>query len=169
MCHLFCECDHRPDVGVPSHTAPQHEFDASVITTVHLVTSPSGTPRVNMSVSYQSLRVLTQLCVTKMRIRPEVYALHGTRVFSHNCSGRICSSPRWQTDEDDAISPRSLRNSLRPAWSEAAQRSMRKDLQHCHRVQRFTLHTLGRQAEIRTKCGRGHRCTAMVSPVHWPA
>lgn len=79
-CHLIC--DHRPDIGMPSHITPQPKVDVSVVTTVCVVTSPKGTPWLKISETHQGLRALTQLYVTMMHIQSEAHGLHGRLWFS---------------------------------------------------------------------------------------
>ncbi len=113
MCHRLWGSDHSSEADMPSHTAPQPRLDASVITTTRDVTKPRGTPRLKRSGLRHGHRASMQPRETAMLRRPEVHAVQGTWDFSHNCSGRMCSKPRWHTAEADAMSPSSLWNSFK--------------------------------------------------------
>ncbi len=76
---------------MPSHTARRPRVDASVVTTTRDVTKPRGTPR-----------ALMLLPETAMHKRSEVHTVQGTRDFSQNCSGCICSklpSLKWHRED----------------------------------------------------------------------
>ncbi len=125
MCHRLWGSDHSPEAGLPSHTAPQPRVDASVVTTTRDVTKPRETPRLKSSGLRHGLRASMQPREIAMRKRPEVHAVQGTQYFSHNCSGRMCSKPRWHTAEADAMSPSSLWNSCK--WTEMPSLKWRRE------------------------------------------
>ncbi len=67
MCHRIWGSDHRPEAGIPSHTAPQPSVDASVVTTTREVTKPRVfflTPRLKRSGLRHGARASMQPQVT---------------------------------------------------------------------------------------------------------
>ncbi len=107
MCHRLWDSSYGPEAGIPSRTAPQPWVDASVVIITRDTTEHRGTPRLKRSVLHQSFDVAA------MRKHPEV---HGTRDFSHSCSGRMCNNPRCNTAESATLSPSSLWNTFN--WTE---------------------------------------------------
>ncbi len=69
MCRFDSSSDHRPKVGLPSHSAPQPLLEASVVTTFLLCAVSRVTPRFSQRGFLQWVRADTQARVTVMRWR----------------------------------------------------------------------------------------------------
>ncbi len=110
MCHWLWDSSYSPEASIPSHTTPQPWVDASVVIIRRDSTEHRGNPRLKRSWLRQSFDVAA------MRKHPEVHAVHGTRDFSHSCSGRMCNNPRCNTAESATLSPSSLWNTFN--WTE---------------------------------------------------
>ncbi len=101
MCRPDSSSDHRPKVGLPSHSAPQPLLEASVVTTFLLCAVSRITPCFSQKGSLQRARVDTQARVTAWR--PWRRVTDGTLCFSQNWMGFLWSRPNWSTGEAAAI------------------------------------------------------------------
>ncbi len=91
--------DHRPKVGLPSHSVPQPLLEASVVTTFLLCPVSRITPRFSQKGSLQRARADTQ-------------AMDGTLCFSQNWLDRMWCRPNLSSGEAAAIRPSILWKAL---------------------------------------------------------
>ncbi len=117
MCRPDSSLDHRPKVGLPSHSAPQPLLEASVVTTFLLCTVSRITPCFSQKGSLLQARADTQARVTVTRWRPWRQAADGTLCFSQNWMGRMWSRPNWSTGGAAAIRPSVL-------WKDSSRRAV---------------------------------------------
>ncbi len=115
--------DHKPKVGLPSHSAPQPLLEASVVTTFLLCAVSRVTPCFNQRGFFQRVRADTQARVTVTRWHPWCQATAGRLCFNQNWMGRIGSKPSRSTGEAAAIRPsifwRALSGRAVPSLKEA--------------------------------------------------
>ncbi len=96
--------DQWPKVGLPSHSAPQPVFEASVVTTFLVWTNPMATPFFIHCGFFQGFTLICK--------RPWRHALCGTRGFNQRWRGRMRSRPSCNTGDAAAIRPSILWNTL---------------------------------------------------------
>ncbi len=79
--------EHRPKVGLPSHSAPQPLLETSVVTTFLLCAVSRITPRFSQKGSLQRARADTQVWVTVTRWRPWSQAADGNPLLQPELDG----------------------------------------------------------------------------------
>lgn len=89
LCHCRSWSDQELNAGLPLHTVPQPELEASVVTTFLMETVPQliQMERLTRAQAWFTLRLS----------HPGHQALDGTQVLSQNWRGCMCSKPRGTT------------------------------------------------------------------------
>ncbi len=115
MCRFDSSSDHRPKVGLPSHSAPQPLLEASVVTTFLLCAVSRVTPRFSQRGFLQRVRADTQARVTVMRWRRanDITRMSSSSAFSLAlCEADDGKRAGSATEPDNSSAPEAARERL---------------------------------------------------------